>query len=227
MYKEVRTVACAVLAALFIALPEPIIGKGTDRPPSNSSPVMKRYDQMIDSLFPRPSSDGNNRFLMSLRFLPSFHPESQIVLSYSIESRAGVEYLTLSKPLMPLIDADEARGLVRHPQELASLAGLKRSYFSVTPQQMKEWLRGLLDSLASSGPWLNDRATQHDGTREASVTLDGTRYVLELETTEDNLSLIVVASELDTGGESEDPSVVKWMNSVRREITKMAAHRSN
>ena len=168
-------------------------------------------ERILDLAFPRPmnSSPGKREFSVLLRFLPSFHPESQIELRITSDWRGFVDYQRAT------VQAQEALAEFgdEQPIDLARVAlqmRVVRTSMFLAPNSTKNIIKSFWSSISRSANTLSQRAVQH------SVQLDGTLYTIAYDRGPglEQLSFRFEDSELDTSSVPELP-IVAWMIDLR------------
>ncbi len=216
---------CIVLTAVTMhsrASGSVINGRGET--PTYPPAAGKDFERCLNILFPPRAPGTRERALLVLRFLPSSHPEAEIVLDYGLDSRATVEFRSLRRPLQETLRSSHKGLSALDLGQLERLTGLTRAELPISPAQAKEWLKGFFDSAGQDAAALKERAFRGEASGEMYVQMDGTRYIIELQTGRDRFSLETMGSEIDTQPTSaEDLPVIEWMNSIRRRVLDLLA----
>jgi len=173
------------------------------------------YMRLVDNVFPRPKFSEPKRFVVVLRYLPSFHPEVQIVLSYDLLSNGEAEYKTLRAPLREFFERHKD---TRNVGGAEALPVVESCRIPISGDQMRRWFFELLDRIGSSAITVGRQAMELDGSKVVRVQLDGTRYCIDMEMGGDRLSLAVQGSEIGACCASKDADLVRWMDTVRRRV---------
>lgn len=181
-------------------------------------PSRQTYERVWDAAFPNESDHGSPlRFSLVLRFLPSFEPESQIVIRCE-KSETGATSVDYAKATTSAVEVTYRDFLGERSPDVQAVAmkmGVKRVSFAATPGASRKWLEGFLRALASSAAGIEKRAFN------GGVILDATEYRLQYTEEFNSLSFDFVGSP---GGREHpnDLPVVKWMNATRRTIEDLA-----
>ena len=213
---------CVQLVGIAVLLAPPrSVSANREGPAPFECELESDFDRSINALFRRPRFGNRDRVLMVLRFLPSFHPQVQIVIRYDRESTVSVEYRTLQRPLQ---DTLRVNAVPLDLKTIQRVAGLSRAEITVDSTQGKKWLTGFFESFGKDAARLGTRTFRGELTGETYVQLDGTRYLVELETNRDRLSLDTMGPEINTqtNANTEDLRAVDWMNEVRQQVARIA-----
>jgi len=152
-------------------------------------------------------------FMLVLRFVPSFHPESQIVVRYAVSGTASVDYRAAQASFEDVWRTYYCRDLDN--KALLRLMGVKKSSLALPDAVVQRWFEDLWRAWVASAPILEQEAYG------STVQLDGTRYHLDYYDAQKHLSLSVMGSEIPYE-EAGDLPIVQWMNRVRKDIEKEA-----
>jgi hypothetical protein len=178
--------------------------------------------KILNQVFSRPEADfSKSQFSIVLRYLPSFEPEEQILLTYDVSSSGHVTYETLKIPLRKALGESDDRAT------LSSRAGLRTTTASVRGLKIVSWFRNLTASMASSLPLVQQQAVPNAKTHEVTLLLDPTSYIIEIDALENHISFDVVGSELGSGGDPRDLPLIKYMLQIRKEVRALTGAGTN
>ena len=153
--------------------------------------------KILNQVFSPPEADfSKSQFSIVLRYLPSFQPEEQIMLTYDPSSSGHVTYETLKIPLRKALGESDDR------TTLSSRAGLRTTTASISGPKVIAWFRNLTASMASSLPLIQQQAVPNAKTHELTLLLDATSYIVESDAFQNHVSFDVVGSELGSGRRS-------------------------
>jgi hypothetical protein len=181
-------------------------------------------DERLEAFFTRllPVGAGTPpRFTFTLHFLPSFHPESRIVVSCGLNSVATVYVQTAQKSIRNAIAENDKAARHRSVPDLARAVGLRSERLSLSPEQAWRWFDSLLTALSSSANVARQQTMGSVSDREVAIQLDGTLYATEVEIGQTRFSTSVVGSELETALTSSDAPIIRAMTSIRTEAASM------
>ena len=169
-------------------------------------------DKMLNGVFSKAPRDSSlAAFHIVLRYLPSLTPEEQIVLAYQgPDSTTSVVYETLKTPLIKAL---------RESDDLATLgarAGLATARVSVEGDRMRTWLEGLTRSMASSLPMIRREIMPDNKEQGVDIHVDGTNYLINISSLENEISLNVVGPELGSG--AHDLALIEYLLQIRSEV---------
>lgn len=179
------------------------------------------YDRVLDALFPRDDADTSKTiFEFVLRFEPSFHATSQIVIRKRVDKVQVVEYTSPDGNVFDKLNETLGRGGKEDPVEMAKSIRIIRREIPVSDARIRRWFDGLFDSLVVTENAVRHRGNQADKVRTLTLPLDGTTYNLWYKQGLNKISLSLYDVEVDTPGSDGELKLVQWMNSVRREVAK-------
>lgn len=191
-----------LVVSLLIVLAKP----GFAQTMASASKSFNIYDSFAESAFPWPELSADTSPLqVTLRFLPSYSPASEIVLSFT-ENSCAVEYLKAGVSMGRLIAS--RRNLAELSDRDAVIKALQvgRTTHRVTGPQAKEWGDGFWDSLTRTPEAIRPKI--------GKLQLDGTRYELQVLTGLSQWRLSLADNEVNDTVNGETP-IVRWMNSIR------------
>ncbi len=213
-------------AALSLALQVSIVNGQSNSPPDKPQrtyPVVswETYDRVLDTVFPRVDPDTSKTiFEFVLRFGPSFHATSQIVIRKRVDKIEVVEYTSPDGNIFDKLNQILDRRGKEDPVAMAKLIRVKRREIAVVDAQIKRWYATFFDALAPTEKTLNEKGKQSDETRTVTFVLDGTTYDVWYNQNLNKISLSLYDVEVDTPGSDGELKLVQWMNSIRREVAK-------
>ncbi|HLG17756.1 MAG TPA: hypothetical protein VJH03_25150 [Blastocatellia bacterium] len=181
------------------------------------------YEHVLDMVFPR--NEANPDYDLVLRFEPSFAPESQIVVKSPIvvERTVGkvevVEYTSLSGNIYRRLNSVMANGGREDAAEMARLVEVQKRVIEVPIAQVRQWRATLADSVGASMKSLEQRSVDAE-TGVGTITLDGTFYSLWYDQVGSHISFRLLDHEVSNRQVSGVLKLVRWMNTVRRDIEK-------
>jgi hypothetical protein len=223
---RLRLVSNVFLAALILTLQASTVrGQSASTPdePQRFYPVVSRetYNRVLDMVFPRDDPDTSKTiFEFILRFRPSFHSTSQVLIRKRVDRIEVVEYTSPDGNIFDKLNDMLDRGRKEDAVALAKSIRVKRREINVTDTQIKRWYATFFDGLAATEKTLNERGEQSDKTRTLKVILDGTTYDVWYKQSLNELSLSLYDVEVETSASDGELKLVQWMNSIRREVTK-------
>jgi len=223
-----RLISNFVLGATFsLALPiSSVNGQSNlsaDRPQRHYPVVSgETYNQVLDILFPRNELNTSKTiFEFALRFEPSFHSTSQIVIRKRVDKIEVLEYTTLDGNIFQKLNEILEHGGKEDAVAMAKSIRVKRREIVVPDIQIKRWYATFFEALASSEKILNERGEEADKNRTVSLVLDGTTYNVWYKQSLDKISLSLYDVEVDTSDSDGELKLVQWMNRVRQDVEKL------
>jgi hypothetical protein len=195
-----------------IVVPAIIVVSALGQPGVLDEPDDSLRSKVREIAFPYVTT-SKREAVITLRFAPSFSPESQISATIELDGSVSTEYRAASLSL------DEAfRRLPisqRSPDAVARAMGVKRTSVSLPPDLVKGWFHEFWTALETSSRELAAVALMR------LVQLDGTLYSCKYQEVPLEFNLQLPSSEV--GYESaDDPAIVKWMNKIRLTVQKRA-----
>lgn len=182
----------------------------TLRKPVRSIPVVSSEARrtILDLAFPRNETLQRGELAkLVLRFLPSFHPESQLTITVRQNDEVHLEVLLSTAQLDRVLDETANDSNVEIPRVVAHMGITRRSRL-LSAAEFQQWHRGFWLALNDSTMPLMERAAKH------LVQLDGTRYLLQYVDGITSLSFDVLDSEVGQDSGNDLP-LVRWMNQIR------------
>jgi len=165
-------------------------------------------ERILDAAFPSDArAAAAGKVSISIRFLPSFHPESQLFLLVRHGSPAQVRYLKAA------VSLEEAAGHAKSGEAVDVQDAVARMHVQGTAYVESadfsdEVLRDLWKAIAESSTQLSARMSA------GTLQLDGTLYSLTLRSGLDSFSLNLTGGEVGSVTR-RDPPVVHWMEALR------------
>jgi photosystem II stability/assembly factor-like uncharacterized protein len=173
------------------------------------------YERVLDIVFERDRAGRDYNFV--LRFEPSFSAESQIVVKSVIGKTMVTEYSSLSGNIYRKLDSAVAKGGKEDAIEMAKLIEVRKREIEIPASQAALWRKSLADSIAASVKvWeeRNEEAANGIGT----LMIDGTLYQLWYNQDGTDISIAEWDHELREREVTGELQVVRWMNTVRRDL---------
>ena len=221
-----RLIGNFVGAALSLALQVSIVNgqrNSSQEQPQKTYPVISRetYERVLDTVFPRHDPDTSKTiFEFVLRFRPSFHATSQIVIRKRVDKIEGVEYTSPDGNIFDKLNEILNHGGKEDPVAMAKSIRVKRREITLPDTQLKRWYNGFFDNLAITEKALKQRGEEADKTRTLTLVLDGTTYEFWYRENLNDMSLSLYDVEIETPGSDGELKLAQWMNSIRREVAK-------
>jgi hypothetical protein len=190
----------------------------TEKPLESYHPIDREvYDQTLNLVFSRaPLITKGIIFTMTIRFIPAFDSESQLLVTFFADKAPSVEYEIAERQIY--LTANEAirSGVLPEPAAIAKIIRVRRSVFAITNSRALAWQQDLLQSFGAT--LLPLRVETQDlyqhGTRR--LVLDGKIYEVGYDQGSTELH-----GRFDQT--SKGPAIAKWAESVRMEILRRQA----
>jgi hypothetical protein len=229
MERRTMCLRVALKAALMIALTPvfQVTGVYSQSKPSHQDGGLKSYklvspetyDRVLDILFPRDDS-AKYVFVIVLRFKPSFQPESQVVIRRGLDRAEITEYTSLSGNVYSKLNDVIAHGGKEDVVEMAKLIKVRKRLIDIPYAQVKQWHTSFLDSIRESLNSFKEKIEEYD-TGTSTIALDGTFYDLWYKQISDEISFRLYDREVNDLRSTGDLKIVQWMNTVRRDVSKL------
>ena len=155
------------------------------------SPSREFIRDVLSEAFPDNITQGYHTYIL-IKILPSFHPESQIMIGL----KAGEQHAqaSLRQANISMIDAFRA-GKQRNsddPKIVANLMGIQQKDITIPVDIVLKWI---------SDYWVNIEAAIRQMRDKANVlTLDGTRYIIEVHALQNKITLNIIGSDIIRSG---------------------------
>ena len=222
-----RLIGNFVLGATFsLAFPISLVNgqsNSSSDQPQRTYPVIswETYNRVLDAVFPRTDPDTSKTiFEFVLRFEPSFHATTQIVIRNRGDKTEVVEYTSPDGNIFDKLNETLAHGGKKDAVAMAKSIRVKRREIAIPEAQIKRWNNEFFESLATTEKTLQQRGEEALKTRSVTLVLDGTTYNVLYKQGLNKSSLSLYDVELDTPGSDGELRLVQWMNSIRREVAK-------
>ncbi len=182
------------------------------------------YRQILDTALPiKLDEGGTSKFSIVLRFLPSFHPESQIVIRYDGGDTVSVEYMAAKVQLSAVLRKYFSGTRTPDIAKAATLMEVRAELLRVSTETVRDWFHEFWSSLSASAEPLERKGFARE------IQVDGTQYMLQYQEGTNHLTFQYAGSELnqDVNTAGNDLPLVKWMIKIYNEVSKhVAAPRS-
>jgi len=186
---------------------------------SNKIITQESYGQVLDLVFPRDETTRN--YLLVVRFGPSFHSESQIVIKGGGDKVEVLEYTSLSGNIYDRLNNFVARGRKQDAVDLAKLIKVRRRAIEVPYAQAKQWQAGFLEGLEELSKSFKEQTEELDKDNSITAVLDGTLYEVWYSQGVSKTSFRVWDEEVSEKQPNGRMKIVQWMNAVRRDVEKL------
>ena len=154
---------------------------------------------------PRGTTTNESDVRVEVRFFPSFHPTSQLVITFT-GKQAKVEYLKSQI----LLDKAVRKSATEDPVAIAKSIPLERRTALIDPDKARHWMDDLWPSLSQSPEVLRKTV--------GLLQLDGTKYEIRVSTSLAELSLTVLDEEIAGNEPNGQVPIVRWANAVKSEV---------
>jgi hypothetical protein len=187
-----------------------IIDKDIDNKSPNS-PALELYNRVLDRVFHfYPGTGPYDQVALVLRFLPTFHPESQIVIRYYSRSQIIINYKYAIHQMTngaPDYDIDI----------IAKRMDVQTNIMTVNAQTFDPWFKGFWNAYKNSFKYFKDNSMSN------LIQFDGTEYYLEYFGPQNHILFSIEGSEVNEVDKHDSP-IVQWMISIKKEIEKLVAN---
>ncbi|MGP0076429.1 MAG: hypothetical protein ACLPWF_31325 [Bryobacteraceae bacterium] len=161
----------------------------------------------MDLIFtPKSIGIGSTGFVLTVRLVPAFKPESQVNLVLLQDGTMNAEFAITGHNVWYHSSDLLNTGVGNHPDTLAKKTVVKRYPVNVSMTLLAEWQRGFIEGLNPTFRTLDSLPL--------TVTLDGDRYEVSYERGQTNLRII-----MDPGTPSP---LLNWAKTVHGAVEKMA-----
>jgi hypothetical protein len=170
-------------------------------------PVLETYQLTLDKVFPRENDGAPGHYFLTVRYLPSFHLESQITVTRRPDGKDEVVLLKLadgSRSIWEqLQEAIGKAGSLPDPQEFAKQVKVERKVVKVPAKELARVLE------------LFSQISLSIDLKKHVLTVDGELYELWFDSGQ-----ITINWSTNYGGYlgSGDPPFVQWANELRRTV---------
>jgi hypothetical protein len=178
------------------------------------------YPKILDRLFPRDVLDkSGRRFMLVLRYTPSFEAESQIVISGREDGINVIEYYSMDGNVNLKLEEVMAQTGQASSVDLAKHIRVKKREMKLPLYLLNLWRRNLIHSLSRALRPKAQESTLQPATT-MSITDDGTRYELWDSSMSGEVYFNASGSEERGYDFSGKRALIKWMELIRKEVGK-------
>jgi hypothetical protein len=173
-------------------------------------PYYEYTNRIMDIAFPSQYGVGpTERILMRLRYLPSFNPESQIIIKLRTNSEVEIRYMIATTSIQAIRNS----GIV-DIEKAAKLTKVKSYNISITSQLFNSWLTSFWNAYGNSINYFKINAMSD------IIRLDGIKFQLDYFATDNHISIEIASSELNDKAYDSSP-IVEWMLLVRSSVEEL------
>jgi hypothetical protein len=162
-------------------------------------------------------------FSIVLRVLPSFEPESQVIITQSRRQVAHVEYIVAEHNVFATINELLRVTREARPEILARGVRVQRRTFDLPAARASALQAGLFGCLSETMSALRAASATLHASGEATITLDGESYELWYEQGMTRFSGFFSASEANLSAAPDAGGVGNWARAFRDEMLSLAA----
>jgi hypothetical protein len=187
-------------------------------PHVTSTMSRETHSKLYDILFPLDVlRSSGNRFLIVLRYSPSFADNEQIVL-VGKEGRVRVTE-TISNGNLWYKGNEILANIKRDdPVEIAKLIGVRKKEFDVPFPTVRAWRRHLLNGIGLALRPKNSETPADVRRRVETIILDGTVYEIWDQSESGDLHFELYWGEVTDRLYRGEPLFIRWMKIIRRDI---------
>lgn len=176
------------------------------------------HERVLDILFQRDEANRDYDFI--LRFLPSFAPESQILVKRRVGKVEVVEYTSLSGNIYDKLNNTMSNGGREDAAEMAKLVQVRKRVIEVPTAQVRKWRESLANSVGATMKTLEQRDIEGERGKE-TITIDGTFYYFWYTQVTGDISFNLLDYEVNNRKAEGELALVRWMNAVRLDVQKL------
>lgn len=176
------------------------------------------HNKLFDILFPLDVlHSSGNKFLIVLRYSPSFADNEQIVLVgkegrvHVTESISNGNLWYKGNDIFEKTNRDD-------PFEIAKLVGVRKREFDVPFSTVRQWRRGLLTGVGLALAPKNSE--KPDVSTTETIILDGTIYEIWDQSQSGDLHYQLYWGEVTDRLYPGEPLFIRWMKTIRRDTRK-------
>jgi hypothetical protein len=198
----VAIVRCIFVTSLGCSLWQAVKGQDLDAGKTSD----ETYREVLDRVFAADRWLGDNRAIVVIRSLPTFHSESQLVLKFT-KSGCEASYKKLDKRLDKTLAAPPSLASVEEAAQRVTFKLHSKSFDQKTSERLLDEIWGSISQSANKVRETLD-----------SLQLDGTRYEIRVYTNLASISMVLLDSEASDDSVTGDLPIVRWLNTMRLSI---------
>jgi hypothetical protein len=176
------------------------------------------YDRVLDSVFPRDYTHSPKLdYVLILRFEPSFHAESQVVIQTLDGGKVDAWlYTSTSGGIWQTCNDYIERTGREDAAEIARSIHSQKDSIVVSKTKAREWHASLFSSLSQSVDELKKASEEREKTGSMTIVLDGTRYELSYVQGMVELHWEFWDVEIVEPRSTSVSALARWMNGIRK-----------
>lgn len=175
---------------------------------------VETYYKVLDLVFPRDILQNQKlNYVFVLRFEPTFHPESQIVISESEGKFEVVKYTALNGGVEMQLNQTVQRTQREDVNELARSIRIRKERSTVSLKTLRSLRASFLDNLR-----LSEQQRDNAPKDQITVIADGTGYRLWYRG-ETEVQSEFTGSNMTTPARPDESPLISWMKGVYQQVT--------
>jgi len=177
----------------------------------------ENYYRVLDAVFTEsPPTRDLIDYSITIRFMPSFRTESEILVQLPYNGIVRATLLTVSGKSV----WDNANDYIQRTgrldlNEIAKKVHVKRQQILISTAQASLWHSEALKSIGKIGEELQKDFVKLQESREVEIFLDGTTYELRLEQGTTDVRCSIIDAAVDDHEITGRSSLARWMNGIR------------
>jgi hypothetical protein len=211
--------AAQIAQCCFVCVLCASVAQGADAAPQVHPLVSSEaYEQILNLVFPHPEPSASViRYEMILRFMPSSHSESEVVIDTYNTGKIQAWLFQVSGPSAWNTANQYIQKSGREDiAEISKLVQTSKHEIMISPEQAEAWYSACLKSLRQACAHLGVETSVEKSNGTVSVFLDGSTYELWFTQGTNEIHWRFMDQEVNDSAAVGDSPLAKWMNGVRR-----------
>ena len=213
-YSVSRTASSAAIALFILTNGHPCLAQ--EAPKVIPQVSLDGYKELMDTIYPPPNRRGPGLFNLVIRFDPSFHAESELIVQVNRDGTAEADLYSVVGPSVWSTACEYVRRNGKEDlPEIAKSIKMTKTVTFLSAEKMNWFRTGLSAAIAGTQKKLDEEAVDYQRDGNTTLTLDGTSYSLKYAQVLSNVSWSFVDAEEGALDNAYRWPLVRWMNRLK------------
>lgn len=188
---------------------------------SSSVVSQEDYKNVLDKLFPLESLENENTFFtIILRFKPSFHPESQIIIKKGYKEIQVIEYKSSDGNIYQKLNRFISESKNKDISKISNQIAINKKIITISNNKLNKWHLEFLSGFENLWKYFDKTNKYFDKQNNVLIVADGTFYEIWYKQEMNQVHFQLYDVEINDSKISGELDIVRWMNKIRNEIQK-------